>query len=94
MKKERLFRIKPLVWEESHDSTSQSFSASVPGNTYYVRRNRQHYEEDGAWTAWKWTYCFDEYYDEGEEECASAKAGKEAAWQHWLARLETALEEV
>lgn len=43
---------------------------------------------------YKWGFCFDEHYDEGEFECDSIRAGMAAAQKHWENRVLRALEEV
>lgn len=94
MTTEKKYTIRPLKWEHKKDDTSETFRAGVPMGSYEVKRHRAEFEESGEWLAWQWSYCFDEYYDEGACECDSAKAGKDLAWSDWLQRIESALKPV
>ena len=86
-----LFGIRPLKWEKTKNEYMEIYRASVPMGSYTVERNREDLDEGKPWEPWKMTYCFEEYYDEGNQECATLKEGKELAWQDWLKRITPAL---
>jgi hypothetical protein len=88
------YTIAPLKWEKDFSEERQQFRASVPMGSYTVSRTRKDWDENLPWESWKWAYCFDEYYDEGESDCDSAKDGKELAWKDWLNRIMPALKPV
>lgn len=85
---EKVYRIKPLVWEgRPRDKFGDEYyRASVPFGSFSV----QHTPERG----WRWEYCFDEYYDEDSNECDGLEDGKALAQSHWESRIKQALEEV
>ena len=58
-------------------------SASTPFGTYYVERYGEGH--------WKWSYCFDEYYDEGWYICFSPEDGENFAQMHWDERVQPIL---
>jgi len=89
------YTIKPLQWQGRHPYQDGEFrgepwfeggyTARVPGGSYSVFLDRSGY---------RWSYCFDEYYDEDNLPCKSAEEGKAMAEAHWLDRILPALEEV
>lgn len=85
------WKIAPLKWERSFQDWMQQYSASTPFGSYTVKRTREGCEDSGPWESWRWGYCFDEYYDENESDCATAAEGKELAGLHWINRLSGAL---
>ena len=91
MKNEQTYKIKPLKWEKNFAEWSQQYTASTPFGSYIVQRHKDGDEDDSPWATWKWGYCFDEYYDEAEWECATALYGKAAAEANWQERLVGAL---
>jgi len=66
----------PLKWSDR----SYGAEAITPFGSYRV------YAADGL-TSPKWSYCFDEYYDEDEFECDSIDQGKALAQAHWDERV-------
>jgi hypothetical protein len=72
-------------WKWTHtirDDGDETYEPDCAHGNFYVRKI------DGCW---HWSYCFDEYYNEGQHEVSSATEGKEAAWKHWLEYLYPAL---
>lgn len=90
----KTYRIRPLKWTKMYDETRQEFGTDTIFGSMSVWRRRENYESDGEWGTWHWKYCFDEYYEEGEQDCASLKAGKAAATEYYLNKLMGALKEV
>lgn len=82
----KTYTIKPLEW---HHSAGGAEASCVLG-TLSVYRAEQ---DDGSFK-WFWSYCFDEYYNEGYEECRTRKEGKEKAEALYVERIKQALEEV
>jgi hypothetical protein len=75
----------PLKWRKDWGPDEEggvSYTAGAYGfGTYSVRR----------WTKdepWQWRYCFDEYYDEGDEQCDSLADGKRKAQAEWDGRVQ------
>lgn len=77
-----VYRIKKLRWAEEYGGRLTAHTAF--GN-YRLEK-----EPDNRWHL---TYCFDEYYDEGEIPCKSLSDGKAKATEDWHKRLMPALEE-
>ena len=72
--------VKPLEWKLSwgpYDDGDECHTAFTPFGSYSVKRI------DGEWV---WGFCFDEYYDEDEFDCADIKDGKRSAEAHWQDR--------
>lgn len=93
----QLYRVKPLEWivSKNPDEAGERFSASTPFGNYYVESGEYRADVYGRPMSPAWSYCFDEYYDEGgptEEE--SVDAAKAAAEAHWLERISPILESV
>lgn len=75
----RTYTIRPLEWDDKElIEEFDSISAPTCFGNYRVEKT-----EDG----FRWSYCFDEYYDEGYSECDSAEDGKAKAEAHWFERL-------
>lgn len=91
---EEQYTIAPLKWGKDFSEDSQRYTSSVPMGRYSVWRHRQDFDPKQPWESWRWDYCFDEYYDEGEYSCDSAKDGKDAAWKNWLERILPALKPI
>jgi hypothetical protein len=92
------FTIRPLKWIGGKLDYHECYTASVPMGTYRVERWKEQNEDQDdfteKWGPWKCTYCFDEYYDEGDFPCDSPKHGKQLAWEDWLKRITPALKPV
>lgn len=73
------FCIAPLKWELARKNCHR---ATTPFGMYYVERRNG---------GWHWSYCFDEFYDEGDDKCRSLEDGKAKAWAHWQERIKGAL---
>lgn len=72
--------VKPLEWKLSwgpYDDGDECHTAFTPFGSYSVKRI------DGGWV---WGFCFDEYYDEDEFDCADIEDGKRSAEAHWQER--------
>lgn len=80
------YRIKPLEWMRTNDG---AVSHCVLGD-FAVYKIEQ---DDGSFR-WHWSYCFDEYYNEGFEECRSMMEGKAKAEALYIERIKQALEDV
>lgn len=99
---EPIYQIKPLRWKRHFNNYSQTYEANAAHGGYRVTRHRNECEEHencnedshGGWQSWRWEYCFCEYYDESTIECATVKAGKAAAEDHWREYLAAGLIEV
>lgn len=70
-----------LSWGPDQDG-DMSYAAGTPFGSYSVNTR------DGRW---EWRYCFDEYYDEYEGECASLDEGKALAQANWDERIQPIL---
>lgn len=70
----------PLEWSERRDGCVE---AVTPFGSYRVEPADR---EIGILSP-RWSYCFDEYYDEGQFECASVDEGKALAQAHWDERV-------
>lgn len=79
---EKTYKVSPLKWELSSDNWQ---TASTIFGSIYIK-----YE----YGQWKWSYCFDEYYDEDSFLCDSEKEAKQKAEEFYLSRLENALIEL
>jgi len=79
MEIENTYKLLPLEWNGS----STYKSAGTAFGSYRV------YCDD--YNNWEWGYCFDEYYDEEKFSVDSMEEGMEAAWEHWVSRITTAL---
>jgi len=86
------YALKPLTWEAAADEFMESHRARVPMGIYRVERYRDDIDE--RWQNWKYSYCFDEYYDEYEGPADSLEEGKKQAWEDWQKRILPALERV
>lgn len=86
-----LFGLRPLKWEKTESSYYQTYRAQVPMGSYTVERHREGWEDSKPWEPWVMKYHFVEYYDEGEDQCASLNEGKEMAWKDWQKRIMPAL---
>lgn len=84
---EELYTIKPLKWTCTKSGYWVQYESSVGLSVYRVQRNREDFDEDKPWGPWRWGYCFAEYHDEYETECASLAEGKRLCWEDWLSRL-------
>jgi len=84
---EKSYKIKPLKWQ-GEVNESQSMEARTPFGSYriYEKSNVREWE-----TKYSWSFCFDEYYDEGDFECNTVAEGKKSANKHWTERIEQAL---
>lgn len=88
---EKLYRIKPLVWEEEDIGIGEMHQAKSVFGTLNVCR---YYADGDDPERFVFEYCVVEYYDEGSEEVYSIKAGKAMAEKFVRDRLAAALEEV
>lgn len=86
-----LFTIRPLKWASDKSAYMETHRAEVPMGRYTVERNREEFDESKPWEPWRWTFLFDEYYDEGREECKTLSEGKQKAFAHWISRITPAL---
>lgn len=87
------YRIKPVSWERSpvhpdDPPACESWSASTIFGAYALKVVRD--EHGGC----QWSWCIDEFYDEGSRDCESIKDGKRQAEAFYLERLLPALKEV
>lgn len=79
---EPTYKIRPLKWELS--SANWQTASTVFGS---IRIEHEHGQ-------WKWSYCFDEYYDEDSFLCDSEKEAKQKAEEFYLSKLKDALIEL
>lgn len=84
---ELTYKIRPLVWESY--VLSDGVSKMLTTQTIWGSMRVEH--EDGCV---KWSYCFDEYYDEDDYRCESIEDGKQKAEAFYLSRLKDALIEL
>jgi len=82
---EKLYKIKPLDWIRANNLKSTYSVYTIFGNM------RVEYIGEGLY---RWSYCFDEYYDEGWFDVDSLEEAKSEAEKFYLTRLLDALEEV
>ena len=78
------YTVKPLKWERSADGAT--YTAYTPFGSYTIR-DQNAWDDDARVRDWRWGYCFDEYYDEDQFDCATIAEGKMKAAMHWLDRL-------
>ena len=88
------YQITPLEWEFSGSDYHETWSAGTTFAELTVNRIRVAVEDGSPWAGWKWSYCFDEYHDEGYQECESPEEGKRLAEEHWQKRLREGLTQV
>lgn len=81
----KLYQISPLEWDGKTCGTEAFYTASTPFGQYAVSQ-----DDDGSC---RWSYCFDEYYDDGTTHCDSLEDAKRLAEEHWQQRLLSALTE-
>jgi len=74
----KTYRIKPLDWNEDRFG---GLSAQTPFGALRVFCHDENTDE------WRWSYCFDEYYDEDESECDGKDDGKAKAEEFWIDRI-------
>lgn len=81
------FVITPFEWDQNGpDEDGDIFcDAQTPFGSYRVELLAG---------VFKWSYCFDEYYDEDSTECESIEDGKAKAWEHWVERVSRGLTSV
>jgi hypothetical protein len=78
----------PLQWKRNHGAPYwRCYTASTPFGSFQVERWREEGNTAKPWGPWKWGYCFDEYHDEYQGECASLEDGKQKAWKEWESRM-------
>lgn len=95
MAKKRLYVIAPLVWESrnDHDFKTEHHWADSPFGTLHVDEViREEGDENGP-KEYKFSYCVDEFYDEGSEQVESIDDGKKRAEQFLIDRIMPALVE-
>lgn len=83
-----LYKIKPLKWKNKGNdyySADTIFGSYNIGKTYNPSRFEKKYE---------WSYCFDEYYDEGRFYVNSIAEAKQAALAEWVSRISLGLKKV
>lgn len=82
------YRIKPLEWErQKHGGGIAAYCVLGDFKVYKSEG------EDGKFK-WFWSYCFDEYFNEGYEECRTMKEGRQKAEALYIERIKQALEAV
>lgn len=81
-----IVKLKPVEWEVVRNEENDKWLRfhSVFGTIDVL------HDEGGC----RWKYCVDEYYDEGQNECASIDEGKAEAEKFYLGRLEAAFERI
>lgn len=84
----RLYKIKPLKWEGKLKEEFDSLNAYTPFGSYTINLNDPDSLHEQKYL---WSYCFDEYYDEGEFYADTLKEAKKACQKHWEERLSDAL---
>lgn len=101
-----LYRIRPLQFSELrerdyHEGSHHSLYASVIGESLGSYNVEVHLNEDGtAADAWDngqpaiLNWCYDEYYDEGQQYAPSLIAAMMLADKHHIERIELVIEEV
>lgn len=79
------YHVRPLEWSLVRDN--------IEGVTWWMASTifGDLHVESGPDRGPAWRYCFDEYYDEGQHDCASLEEGKVAAEAFYLSRLLPAL---
>ena len=85
------FEIKSFDWDTSGpgEDGDQNWIVKTPFGNYTIRSF--HESQPGIFT---WSYCFDEYWDEGQFDAKTLEDAKQAAWNHWVERLSSALTEI
>lgn len=86
------YQIALLNWKRSISNESDwkrvTWNASTPFGYYEVSVNSMLHKGCSEWSrSLRWTYCFDEYYDEDDFPCKSIREGKQKAEEHWRNRL-------
>lgn len=78
-----VYAIKPLEWTHTKTDDDESWCANTVFCELQVKRNSWE-SGDGSWSAWRFKYCRDEYYNEHTEQVDSAEDGKAKAekWYH------------
>ncbi len=90
------YTIKPLVWEKydtgymAGERAETANFGSLSVETVVDEADRDLEDE----TPWVFSWCVDEYYDEGTERFASKEAAKARANEWYLQRIKGDLEEV
>jgi len=85
------YTIKPLPWEHTVRDDHESWTAQTVFCTVEVSRNTWDTEDGAKWSAWKFSYCRDEYYDEHSETVDDAEDGKAKAEAWYMKTLAPAL---
>ncbi len=81
---EQHYTITPLKWEKnSNAQEGDTFSAWTPFGSYRVESPEYQTWINERSSPGRWSYCFDEYYNEASHECGTSKEGKAAAERHW-----------
>lgn len=80
----KTYAIKPLEWIKTIHNSGK-WTQTVFGKMSVI-------EDDGG--DWRWSWCFDEFYDYGSEECEGIEDGIAKAETFYLERIKQALLEV
>lgn len=75
-----MYEIKPFTWTRNHNGDNWASDSAMGG--YQINRDLG---------GFRWSCCFDEYYDEDEGREPTLKAAKAAAFANWVARITPAL---
>lgn len=91
--KNKAYIIKPLIWsgedpvfDSNNQYSTKGYYAKVPMGSYSINANSR-----GRFDV---SYCFDEYYDEGEFEAETIEEAKNKAQEDFIQRILPSLEEV
>lgn len=77
------YRIKPLEWDKEELKGPFSYmQAHTSFGSYRISKTK---------TGLRWSYCFDEYFDEDYLDCKTIEEGKLEAEEHWQGRLSKCL---
>lgn len=83
------YRIKALEWQK----TPNGIDAFCILGDFSVYKHFYDPDDDTKFW-WVWSFCFDEYYNEGHQQCRTMKEGKQRAEALYLERIKQALETV
>lgn len=87
---EKLYKIKPLEWENVSQSEIYKRLPKIKLMAPTILGKMRITQKKGPA---KWSYCFTEYYDEGSETFETIQEAKQHAWEFYKERITKALEE-
>jgi hypothetical protein len=88
-----VYKIKPLEWkvvEHDYPDVEELYESITPICIFKIESYAD--REGNIW--WGYHYCFDEYHDDGGDECLNFQDGKNICEKIWTDRLKDCLIEV